>query len=640
MKKVINGRKTVGYFLGGITGNLQRRLCKALYNAAKNSGYDMFFFNFIGKIGMEYEDYAEYEYKMLDIIPYDRLDAIVFDNSNLLLPDIRKRIRSKLDECKCPIASVGDPCDEFVQVHFDNISGIAEMVRHFVRHHGFDRIGFMSGPEDNVDANKRLEAFRGAMRECGLPENGVGVYHGDMWYHRGKEAVDFFFGECEQTPQAIVCANDYMAIAVCDALEERGINCPEDVCVSGFDNVLEARNHTPVITTVTRDEGRVAEAIFDMFERYYKGESLTDENGKPFHLVLPTDNLYTESCGCKKPENTENDKNAASHKVLTMLYYILDTEAAMLEMNRVSEIDGMTGTFAKYSKNIGAYSKYFLLAYTDEKGRYSYETEMEKPTHLVYPAVWIDNTGTSVRPEGCITTDQFIPVDTSDEPYCYYISHIHFGDHAFGYSAIMMDSDEPFNEFYSVWTVNISISLETLLQRNKVRRLVQDLESESTHDRLTGMLNRRGFEKESDRVYRELSNDPESVMTVVMIDMDKLKHINDRYGHKEGDFAISMLGNAILSSCGKGDISGRTGGDEFYIIMPGKDVKYAEKAVRHVRRKLEEAVRSSGKEYKIDISCGIYFANIAKQDGLEGFLRESDERMYAEKRGKHVERKS
>ncbi|MBQ5311123.1 MAG: GGDEF domain-containing protein, partial [Oscillospiraceae bacterium] len=333
-----------------------------------------------------------------------------------------------------------------------------------------------------------------------------------------------------------------------------------------------------------------------------------------------------------------NDMNAASHKVLSMMYYILDTEAAMLEMNRLSRIDGLTDTFAKYSLNIGSYSKFFLFAYTDEQGRYSYETEMDVPTGTVFPCVWIDKTGTSVRPEGCITTDQFIPVDTSEEPCCYYISHIHFGDHAFGYSAIMMDSDEPINEFYSVWMVNISISLETFLQRSRVKRLVEDLEEQSTHDRLTGMLNRRGFEKESDMIYSRISEDPESVLSVIMVDMDKLKYINDAFGHKEGDFAISTLGSVILSCCGEGDISGRTGGDEFYIVLPGKDEEDAERTVELLNTKLDEVNRTSGKEYTIDVSCGIYSAKIKQQDGLEDFLRESDERMYEKKLSKNAQR--
>ena len=639
---MINGRRTVGLFLGGVTGNLQRRFCKALYNSSKEYGYDIFFFNFVGLIGADYTEYATSEDKMLDIIPFDGLDGIVFDNSAMLLPDIRDKIRRRLLECKCPVIAIGEPSEEFVQIHFDNVGGIAEMVRHFAVHHKFDRIGFMSGPENDPNAQARLAAFRDAMTELGLPEDGVGVFYGDFWYNKGKEAAEFFFEKCEQRPQAIVCANDYMAIAVCDALAEKGINCPEDVCISGFDDVEVARTHIPPITSVSRDEKRVAKAAFEIFEDFYKGRQITDENGKKLHLIVPTDNRYTVSCGCEQPEleKDEQDKNAASHKVLSMLYNILDTEAAMLEMNRVSEIELMTDTFAKYSTNFGSYSRFFVLAYTDEKGRRSYETEFDRPTKTVYPAVWIDHTGKSVRPDGCISTEQFVPTDRSDEPYCYYISHLHFGDHVFGYSAIMMNSDEPFNEFYNLWTVNIAISLEALLQRNIVRSLVADLEVESTHDRLTGLLNRRGFEKESMRVFREISADPEANFTAVMIDMDRLKYINDVFGHREGDFAIESVGNAISSCCGRNDISGRTGGDEFYIVMPYKDESCAENAVAEIRSKLDEINRCGGKEYDISVSCGIYSAKIKDHSGLEEFLRESDERMYIEKRSKHAQREN
>ena len=639
---MINGRKTVGLFLSGITGDLQKGLCKALYNSARENGYNVLFMNFVGIIGADYADYADHEEKLLDVIPFDLLDGAVFDNNSTLVPNVRRKIHQRLLECKCPVIAIGEPCDDFVQIHFNNSDGIAEMVRHFTDHHGLDRIGYMSGPKDHPDAQERLRAFRDAMREKGLPEDGVGVYFGDFWYNKGEDAADFFFGRCETRPQAIICGNDFMAISLVDALAARGINCPQDVYITGFDDVEEARVHIPPISTVHRDEKRVAKAVFEIFNDHCNGSSLTDENGKKLHVVLPTDNIYSVSCGCETPAKNEElqDKNAAFHKNVSMLYYIYDTEAAMLEMNRVSEIEQMKDTFAKYSRNIGSYSKFFLMAYADEHGRHSYETEMTHPTKKVYPAVWIDQTGSSVRPDGCISTDQFIPADTSPEPYCYYISHIHFGDHCFGYSAIMMDSDEPFNDFYNLWTVNIAISLETLLQRNIVRSLVADLEVQSTHDRLTGMLNRRGFEESSDRIFRQLLSDRENVLTAVMIDMDRLKYINDMFGHGEGDLAIKAVGNAILSSCGEGDISGRTGGDEFYIIISGKDEGYARGITEQVRKKLAEHNKKSKKIYDIEVSCGIYSAKVGSHAGVEEFLRASDEIMYVEKRRKHAQRKS
>ena len=639
---MINGRKAVGVFLGAITGNLSKSVSKSIYNSARERGYDLFFFNYVGLIGTDYTAYAENEDKLLNVIPFDKFDGFVFNNSVLIMPDMRRKIHEKLLLCKCPAVSIGEPCDDLIQIHFDNAVGIADMVRHFAVHHGFKRIGFMSGPADNPHAIERLEAFRRTMREQRLPENGIGVFHGDFWYNKGEEAADFFFGSCEEKPQAIICANDYMAIALCDALSARGIRCPEDVCISGFDDVEEARTHIPSITTVTRDESRVAAAIFDIFDSYLGKEYQRQAPGQNLLRVIPTDNKYSASCGCGSEESAEpeTDVNIASQKVLRMLYHILDTEAGMLEMNRVSEIGQMKDTFERYCLNIGNYRKFFLLCYTDESGRHSYETELAEPTETVYPAVWIDRTGTSVRPKGCLSVKEFIPKDTSAEPYCYYINEVHFEDHAFGYSAIMMESDEPFTDFYNLWIVNIAISLETLLQRNIVRSLVADLEAESTHDRLTGMLNRRGFEKESDRVYSELASDPGAVLTAVMIDMDRLKYINDVFGHRAGDFAISSVGNAILSCCGEGDISGRTGGDEFYVIMPHKDEACAEETVRKIHAVLEKINRSSGKDYDIEVSCGIYSARIGEHSGLEAFLRESDERMYIEKRRKHAERGS
>jgi diguanylate cyclase (GGDEF)-like protein len=193
----------------------------------------------------------------------------------------------------------------------------------------------------------------------------------------------------------------------------------------------------------------------------------------------------------------------------------------------------------------------------------------------------------------------------------------------------MMDSDEPFNDFYNLWTVNIAISLETLLQRNIVRSLVADLEVQSTHDRLTGMLNRRGFEERSDRVFRQLLSDRENVLTAVMIDMDRLKYINDTFGHKEGDFGIKTICNVLRETSLENEICVRSGGDEFFLIGIGKYKKDDESQralnfVETLKKRSEELQRS----YNISASIGCVVYDDYNEVALDNALSEADERMY------------
>ena len=617
----------------GISGTFRREQCRAISVSAKAHGYDVLFFNFVGLIGANLDVYGIREDWILDVIPFDRFDGIIFDNNNVFIDSIREKIHDRLKSCTCPIISISEPCDDFCQICFDNSSSIKEFVDHFVKVHGFTRIGFMSGIEGHPDATERLDAFTEAMKENGLPPRGEGVFYGDFWYNKKDEAAEFFINECGGLPQAIICANDFMAMSLCDALEKRGYRVPEDVCISGYDDVIEGRTHQPSISSAMQDQDLLAEKIFELFDRAAAGGQLEKK------ICIPTTNVYRASCGCKADEEDGiRDKNMSYHRNISFLYNIYDAEAAMLSLTALNSIDRMEEVFEKHSLNFGPYEKFFLFAYTDSMGVPSYNKAFFRPTHTVKAAISIDRSGTSVLPDGDMSTDMFIPPVNCDEPQCCYITHINFGDHCFGYSAVTMDNEYPFNEFYNIWTVNLAVSLETLMQRNSISSLVSDLEKESTHDRLTGLLNRRGFE---DRLYSEFEkvHDTDMVITAVMMDLDGLKYINDYYGHGEGDVALSAMGRIISSGVDDSVICGRTGGDEFYAVMFGKDIDYAESFVTRVRHSIDTFNKTAGKKYVLAASCGIHSHRACDIRHIDSLLRTADERMYAEKRSKHAERR-
>lgn len=627
---MINKRKTVGVFLCSITSEQKKELCRSISRAAKDLDYNVIFFSFIGTIGADYQNYAQNEHKMLDIIPFDELDGIIFDNSNSFTDDIKNKIMSHIKKCRCPVVTIGEPCNDYYRVHIDNSEGIKNMVRHFAKHHGFKHIGFMSGIPGHCDAVERYAAFQSAMRECGLPEDGVGVFHGDFWYNKCYKAADFFLNCCPR-PQAIVCANDYMAYSLCDVLIDKGVKVPEDICVSGFDGVYEAKMHVPPITTAQVNLNTLSRTAFEIIENV--------NNGRPQEkcVNLYPDSCFTGSCGCNvNYYKTEADKsreiNLLFQKNTFTLYHIYSVEAAMLEMNRVTKIEQISDILSQFGGNIGDYEKFFMFTFTDRKGRSSFETEIRSPSEQVYPAIWIDKSGSSLRPEKYFSTNTLIPADSAESPCCYYISYIHFENHCFGYSAISMKNDEPFSEFYNIWIANIAVALETLLHKNSIRELVEDLEIASTHDKLTGMYNRRGFEKCMNRAFGEKKEEQQTTVAAIVIDMDRLKSINDVYGHTEGDYAINSLAHIISACCTENEIAGRTGGDEFYVFA----FDYSEEKAMHYKKRFNAALddfnKTENKPYTLNASIGIYMADISQHTLPEDFLKRADEKMYAMKR--------
>lgn len=628
---MINSLKTIGVISSALAATYRRTFCYDINCAAKACGLNVVYFNFIGKIGGFYPDYAAREDKLIDIIPYDELAGIIFDDEAFNYREMADHIVERLRErAKCPVISVTGFREGFINILYNDCCGVREMVRHMTQVHNVRRIGYMSGPLVHPDAARRYEAFKETMVQEGLPENGVGMFEGDFWYNKGVEAADFFWNKCGDRPEAIICGNDYMAMSLCDAFREMGVNVPKDIIVAGFDGAVEGENFIPSISTTDRRRKDIAYKAVEIIDCIIKG--------KPYDInaVLHSSNIYRHSCGCMSSDPNKAIKKVNS-SVLSLnrsfIYFLAHIETATLQNNSVENIGELTDIFVEHAINFGEYETFFFMMYLDDEENTSYETAMEKPSKRVVPAMWIDKgSGKLKKPDKPMETSRLIPDSNDSEPQFYYINDIHSGSKCFGYTCISMTDDAPFNDFYSAWILNISVSMESLFKRTSIDRLIADLEYASIRDELTGLFNRRGFERKSAELFGRTQKD--ALICTVVIDMDGLKGVNDVYGHSEGDYAIRMLGRTIAQCCEHDEIAGRTGGDEFYIFAADYSPEKLDTFINSFERRLEELNAKSEKPYKIGASLGSLIEKASVYPDLEDFLRVSDERMYEIKRRK------
>src|SRR5262249_39045631 len=138
-----------------------------------------------------------------------------------------------------PMCSIAVELDGMSSVCVDNEVGVALGVRHLARLHGMQRIAFVRGPAANAEAEQRFRAYRDALAECGIPFDPALVADGDFQPESGKEAVRLFVTERKLALDAIVAANDAMALGALDELDRLGIRVPEQVALVGFDDIDE-----------------------------------------------------------------------------------------------------------------------------------------------------------------------------------------------------------------------------------------------------------------------------------------------------------------------------------------------------------------------------------------------------------------
>ena len=159
------------------------------------------------------------------------------------------------------------------------------------------------------------------------------------------------------------------------------------------------------------------------------------------------------------------------------------------------------------------------------------------------------------------------------------------------------------------------------------RRLMQEKERLAVHDGLTDAFNRGYLEVAIDRTSKEVRRNGGEV-SIVFVDVDGMKDVNDTYGHEAGDRLLVDLARLLNESCRESDVVARYGGDEFVVLMPGTGAAGA----RQVTGKVEAAIAARNAAAEAPYLSASTGAHTAGAEGVDSLLREADRRMYEAKR--------
>jgi diguanylate cyclase (GGDEF)-like protein len=179
--------------------------------------------------------------------------------------------------------------------------------------------------------------------------------------------------------------------------------------------------------------------------------------------------------------------------------------------------------------------------------------------------------------------------------------------------------------------------LEMLVEERteQLRRKSLELERQATHDKLTGLFNRRYAD---DYLQREIENARrhERDFTIALADIDHFKQINDRFSHAAGDEVLRRVSRILVNRCRKTDVVARYGGEEFLLCFPETNVDFAEQICGQIRAAIEKADWSAiahlvGDDFHITISFGV--AEIGRDSRRTTILGEADSRLYQAKHG-------
>ncbi len=581
------------------------------------------------------------ETELLDLCRYIDLDCLIILTETLKNQHLIRNIVEIGKEKNIPVFSIDGVVEGCYNMPLNYKSGFRNMVRHVILDHGAKRVNMLAGMHGNSFSEERVDIYKEVLEECGIPFENERLGYGEFWSRPARAALLKFIHSDLERPDAIICANDAMAMTACSVLSEHGYRIPEDIIVTGFDGTPSARHHYPAITTCDPDYDEAIRFIIEQTE-IVKNTGVVSPSDHMINFRL----LKSQSCGCE-PNNIHNN-----NRIISDLYEAVgDSSWHTIAMNSlvksVFEKNKLEHLVELLPATVRLWSDHFRFACIKSE-LMSDNLTLSRCRDV---SGKLGNMTTILRVANREFTDTYVTFDVKefipnfdqliDSPGTTFIARIlKNGEQVYGYTVDEYDVLEHrklqrCDEFAMFLTHCINTVLHNfeLTQLNRdLEKAYDDIASLSIQDPMTGIYNRRGFFKVLSDNFT-LTGLLGQYLYVVNVDLDGLKYINDNYGHKEGDFAITAVAHSLKAIQAEHLICARFGGDEFTctFLSDSPDTHSTDDIKQQITDALSKVPGVSDKEYPLQFSIGMCVQEITRDLNLEGLISIADENMYADK---------
>ncbi|MBQ8218276.1 MAG: GGDEF domain-containing protein [Bacilli bacterium] len=617
-------KKRIMVVIGEVAQEYQQQIMKCIAKRATELLYDVIFICVYGS----YKDgisYADGEKASIQLPDYSSFDGIIVVEDVIDITKIPDELYNNIRQfAKCPVVYLRTKRDDCFSILIDNEESMRTMTRHFIEDHGFTDICYMSGKRNNIDSIERLKGFMDEMAAHNIEVTDHMIFHGDFWKRASKKALNWFMEGRETFPQAIICANDYMAVSIGDELKKLGARIPEDVCISGMDNVIDSKIYNPPVTTMEVDFVEIATKAVNIIEDRYNGQMT------PLNHRVSTKMHLRGSCGCSKERyiTAESDLFDLRNSMYSDTRDLLKNFTDYQECIEVQDYLKVANAHMRFLKSTKAF---YISSDKDSHEYHEVENESVYTDQVILKAIFRPNEPVEMCnikfPRRKIIPEEYWDADS---PTVFCVFGLHFKSKVFGYIVSYLPEND---DWFNVFTQGYLITLSNAIDRYESDMKIKDLEIIKTvyhKDPLTGILNRRGYDKIMQEKYNKTLQDNEAI-GIVSIDMDNLKVINDVYGHIHGDIALKTVAKALSMSMHDGDYCARVGGDEFAAIIEINHPYRCQEFKQEFLQNLEN-LNQSLERYQVGASIGICESTESDvADSLIACIQIADKRMYLDK---------
>lgn len=630
----------IAVIVAGIDEEYQNNILLGIQDFAASHKINFSFFIAFGGI-LKNKRHDAGEFNIYNLVNFEKFDGVILLTNTISSPQITHELTERINAAGIPAVCIDNNLADFYYIGIDNFKAMEEMVEHVVCHHNARRINYISGPDDNPESILRFNAYKNVLKKHNIPVDQKRIYQGYFRGQDGRSAVYEFIHSDMEFPDAIICANDAMALSAVIELEKEGKKVPEDVIVTGFDSIYAARNYSPSITSVKRPlrlSGYTAAK--KLFENINGIKNKKEE-------ILDTDCSFAESCGCCDNGNLDNIiefKKSWYRSIETYNIGVPMINRMCCEFEDCICIDETINVLKRFVLEIGCEKFVFCLCENWLNEYQNHENDNDEREYITsgYTPkmnIMLDYENGKFKQRSTFDTSEMLPdlYNESEQSNHYFFVPVHFRERCLGYCVIKNSNFPMESGLFQTWIMTICNAVENIRKIYCLDDMVNKLNHLSIFDPLCEIYNRNGFNKNALAVYNACIEEHRDVM-VMFIDMDGLKYINDRFGHNEGDFALKQIAASLRIACDRNQTYARYGGDEFIIFADRHTDEDAVNLMDSIYYQLKKFNHISDKPYIVDASIGYI---ITKPDGelsLSKVISMADQTMYENKKRRKAER--
>ncbi len=618
----------------------QGRILRGIEERGRRSGCNIVTFSWFTGL-FEKDKHNLGELNIASLPNLNLFDGVIIMSNVLHIESNRRRIEELVEMLTCPVVCMGCKLGDSYSVWTDNYAAMRKLTEHLVDYHRMREFHFVKGVKGNPDAEARFRAFSDVLRERGIELPDDRISQGDFYVTGAEEAAQDILNSTLPFPEAIVCANDTMAITMCDILQKKGYHIPEDVVVTGYDYVTEGQQHVPSLTTIrSRFDVQGKEAV-RMLLKLMEGEEVEKD------VYLEDEVVLGESCGHQVFQTgIDAQSMTRGHDVMNraLIHQLIEVDKSIMEGDRYED---WLNAVKEFVAKVDPKEFYYCVNENFEKDTFERglveQESMTTTQRLAFaemvkvPIAYCNGRfiHKGAFQSKCAFDELF---EESMYARSYVFSPVHFLERNFGYF-VFVDSEFPIcNPMYISWLIRMGDAIENIRKQRLLQNAMERLDEMYVRDSLTGAYNRFGMERLFETTKRSCKEDGQK-MFIGFIDLDGLKSINDVNGHYAGDTIIKAAAN-VLAACDDAFGVVRYGGDEFVVIGAMNSEEEAERYWRRVEAAVEAYNALTENRAKLAFSYGHKLFEVTDDTVYEDYIGMADDQMYSRKQEKKAERRN